>query len=443
MKPLISIIIWTNSTHSVFFRECLLSILAQDYSDFEVVVLDENNGREASKVVEELMLDDPRLNFHKLKERKGPAYALNVGLHRKRGSYVFFMGQHDRLSKDALSRFAKEIKAHPEVEVIYSDRDELVGVQRMNPRLLPGFNVELLRHMNYIGDAVLFSLDGMKKVGLLNERLQSAAIYDLLLRAAEKKLVVRHISRLLYHVRVFGDILSPGRAKEVSQRIYREHMTVAITHLQRIGLKCRVTPDASGEYWRVHYDGSDAVSHRSEYRVVSQPGVAVRNAKIVERMYGILRQKDVGIVGARFEKWGFTIDNCGYIFDSKGLSYPACRNMSIFQKGYMNRAILPQDVSMVDPALFMIDMKVLDKVGGLDRRLSGRAQMLDLCLKVMRVGRRVVFDPAIVARKKRHREEAVGDLENAILCEKWKNVLAEGDVFYNSNLPMGMKNYRF
>ncbi|MBR1628568.1 MAG: glycosyltransferase [Lachnospiraceae bacterium] len=442
MKPRISIIIWANSTNPIFFRECLLSLLKQDFEDFEIVIVDENTGLEASSVATDLAAGDARVNFYQLKDPKGPAYALNIGLHRRRGDFVFFMGQHDRLSEDALSSFIKEIDKYPTADVLYCDRDELVGVQRMNPAFLPGFNVELLRHMNYIGDAAMFSVRALHRIGTLNTQLQSAAIYDLLLRAAEIGAFVRHVPRLLYHVRLFGDVLPSSKARQLSQRVYREHMTVAATHLQRVGMKCRVTPDGSGEYWRIHYDGTDARSHRSEYKVVHEKGVAVRNSRFVERMYGILRQNDVGIVGVRFEKRLFSIDNCGFIFDEKGLVYPACGNQSTLSTGYLNRSILPQDVSMVDSALFMIDLKVLDHIGGFDRRLHGRSQMLDLCLKVQEAGRRVVFDPGIVARKPHQPKEYENDSSTAILYEKWESTLSEGDPFYNRNLPMGLMNYQ-
>ncbi len=446
MNPLISVILWTNATNPAFFAECVQSLLAQDFLDFEVVVLDENPGREAAEVIRRLMVDDKRLSFHKLKEKGGPAYAINVGLHRKKGSYVFFMGQHDRISEDALSLFAKEIRKHPEADIIYCDRDELVGTQRMNPLFLPGFNVELLRHMNYIGDAALFSVRGLKKTGTLNQKLESAAIYDLYLRGAAAKLPVRHIPRLLYHVRVFGDVLPLPKARSIMKRIYREHMAVAGLHLQHAGVRGRIVQDASGEYWRVHYDGTDVTAHKSEYKIVRERNVTVRNSGFTERMYGILRQKDVGIVGARFEKNLFQVDNCGYIFDEKGLVYPACGGLSIFQKGYLNRAILPQDVSMVDGALFMIDAKALERVGGFDRRLSGRAQMFDLCLKIQKAGLRVVFDPGVIAVKKRHTgqsaDETISDEYRALLLEKWGDELKEGDPFYNRNLPMGIFNYQ-
>lgn len=438
----ISIIIWTTATNPTFFRDCLNSIMEQDYRDFEVVIIDENPGRVVHKIASDLFEHDGRLSYHKLKNSRGMSYARNIGLHRKTGNYVYFMGQHDRISEDALSLFVKEIEEYPDVEVIYSDRDELRGFDRTNPSFLPAFNVELLRHMHYIGDNVLFSVEGLKRLGTLKEQLDSAAVYDLLLRAVEKRAYVRHIARLLYHKRILGDVLPSSRAKKIADQIYREHVTAAGAHLHRAGVAGRVTHDRSGEYWRVHYDGSDAGARRREYIVVHESGVAVRNSHFLERMYGILRQKDVGIVGVRYEKRGFLIDNCGYIFDEKGLVYPACGDQSAIGKGYLNRAILPQDVSMVDQALFMIDAKTFERVGGFDRRLTGRALMLDLCLKVRQLGQRIVFDPGVVARKKHEEDVLFDELSTATLYELWGELLAKGDPYYNRNLPMGLQNYR-
>ena len=437
----ISIIIWTKATHAMFFRDCVESILASDYRNFELVILDENQNNQISSIARELFGHDGRLSYHRLKAHKGLSYALNVGLHRKSGNYVYFLGQHDRISPDALSLFVKEIHSHPNVEVIYSDRDELIGINRMNPAFLPDFNVEYLRHTNYIGDSVLFSVAGLKRLGTLKEQLESAAIYDLLLRSIEKKAYVRHIPRLLFHKRIIGDETSSPQNRRQNDQRYREHVTAISAHLHHMKIPGRVTEDRSREYWRVHYDGGDALSHRKEYIVVHERGVEVRNKRFVERMYGIMRQKDVGIVGVRYEKRGFLIDNCGYIFDEKGLVYPACHNQPALSRGYLNRAILPHDVSMVDQALFMIDSKALERVGGFDRRLTGRTLMLDLCLKVRQLGLRVVFDPGVVAKKKTEPDDIFTESSTAALYDTWKDVLINGDPYYNRNLPMGLENY--
>ena len=437
----ISVIIWTKSTNLLFFKDCLTSVAAQDYRNFELVLLDENPGKEVSRIAHEVFPHDGRLQYHRLKAYKGLSYALNVGLHRKNGSHIYFLGQHDRIADNALSLFVKEIKNHPDVEVIYSDRDELIGINRMNPAFLPDFNIELLRHTNYIGDSALFSVSGLRRLGTLKEQLESAAVYDLLLRAVEKRAYVRHIPRLLYHKRIIGDLAMTPQNRRVREKVYREHVTAATAHLHRMGIPATVTEDRSGEYWRIHYDGSDAVSHRKDYIIVRESDVVVRNTHFAERMYGILRQKDVGLVGVRYEKNGFRIDNCGYIFDEKGIVYPACHDQAVLTKGYLNRAILPHDVSMVDSALFMIDAKVFEKIGGFDRRLTGRSLMFDLCLKVRQNHNRVVFDPGVVAKKRTEPDDIFNELSTSALYDTWKDELAGGDPYYNRNLPMGLQNY--
>ena len=97
---------------------------------------------------------------------------------------------------------------------------------------------------------------------------------------------------------------------------------------------------------------------------------------------------------------------------------------------------------MVDQALFMIDAKTFERVGGFDRRLTGRALMLDLCLKVRQLGQRIVFDPGVVARKKHEEDVLFDELSTATLYELWGELLAKGDPYYNRNLPMGLQNYR-
>ena len=423
------------------FRRALESISVQTFRDFEVVIVDNTQGDGVLNIAREIFPHDGRLNYYRLKASKGMPYALNVGLHRRDGTHVMFMGQHDCLSEKALSFYKDEIEAHPGVDIVYSDWDEIVGRQRQNPAFLPDFNVELLRHMNYIGDFAVFSVDALRRIGTVREQLDTAAIYDLLLRGVEKKVTSRDIPRLLYHKRIFGDMVLSPEYRKGSEKTYREHVTVAAAHLHRCGIGGDVTPDKSGEFWKVHYDGSKAKFRTKEYILIKGKGVEVRTSHYLERMYGILKQKDVGLVGARFER-GFQIDNCGYIFDEKGLVYPVCCEMSAFEKGYMNRAVIPWDVSMVDSSLFLLDAQILEKVGGIDKRLTGHAMMLDLCFKIKEAGRRVVIDPVVVARKWRDDDEdMIDETSRKTLCEVWQDVIKKGDPYYNSNLPMGLRNY--
>ncbi len=43
----------------------------------------------------------------------------------------------------------------------------------------------------------------------------------------------------------------------------------------------------------------------------------------LQKMYGHLCRKDVAVVGVRFLKGGFAMENCGFLFDAQGDIYPA------------------------------------------------------------------------------------------------------------------------
>ncbi len=95
---------------------------------------------------------------------------------------------------------------------------------------------------------------------------------------------------------------------------------------------------------------------------------------------------------------------------------------------------------MVDFRYCMIDAKVYRKLGGLDPKLSGRDQMLDFCLRAKKTGYRTIVDPGSLSKVPANRMSS--RVSHEAMLEKWANLLAEGDPYYNPNLPMGLLNYR-
>lgn len=96
---------------------------------------------------------------------------------------------------------------------------------------------------------------------------------------------------------------------------------------------------------------------------------------------------------------------------------------------------------MVDFRYCMIDAKVYRKLGGLDPKLSGRDQMLDFCLRAKKAGYRTIVDPGIIVKSPGKQDES-SQVSHEAMLDKWADLLAEGDPYYNPNLPMGLLNYR-
>ncbi|MBO6214489.1 MAG: glycosyltransferase [Lachnospiraceae bacterium] len=440
MEPLISVIIWTYGTSHVFFKECMDSLAAQNYGSYEILIMDENEDDGIAVMLREFIAQDKRIRYRKLGHGTGMAYALNTGIHHSKGDLIFIMGQHDRLDERMLTLLAEAYNADPMCDVIYTDHDELQGLNRTNPHFKPDFSPELLRHINYIGDFVALRRESIKSLGTFRETLTAAGVYEFLLRTVEKKAVTLHIPKLLYHLRITSNGVGSSEIKKAEKKAYREYMTVAEAHIRRMGLTANVEADKKLRFWKIDYDGSDYRNHHKEYILIREDGVKVISHDAAARMFGILRQPDVGIVGGKVLKRGFRIDNCGYIFDRGGIAYPACHNLGSNAEGYDYRCVIPREVSMVDPGYCMIDARFYRRAGGFDPALTGRDLMLDLCMKARRAGLRVIYDPFTLVKRGDTGEVSSKD-SNELLMRRWGDVIDEGDPYYNKNLPTGLENY--
>jgi glycosyltransferase involved in cell wall biosynthesis len=460
--PKFSVVIRLDQTVEMFFRDCLESLVAQTYEEWELYVLDSNDGDQYGRIVSEFFPGDDRVHYRPVKKDTKLAYALNTGFRfaltdaARLGVgngvedsipwYLFIVQQHDRLASNALQVMAEQVTAAIEQErrpsIIYSDHDELVGVDRMNPHFKTALNREWLRRCNYIGESFAVSVEVARHLGEFQEKLVYASIYDYLLRAMERGETFLHIPALLYHKRIL--VMEDRKAKkQMQEKTLWEHMVAAQASLKRQELAGEVEKAVDDTYWKVKYNGEEALQFQTqkEYLFLHDDSVRPLTRHNAERMYGYLKQKDVAVVGARFLKNGFHVDNCGYIYDTQGQVFPAFYDQKAYRPTYENLGHIPRDVSMVDFGYCMISEKAYRRLHGFDAALTGRDLMLDFCLRARQAGYRIVIDPTIVVR----RTAKVLDSEESSrqhLLEKWGEELLKGDPFYNANLPCDLENYR-
>ena len=101
-----------------FLKECLQSILAQSFTDFEVIV--GNNDSENPLSLMELELNDPRIRIINHKENLGPIKNWNTQLAEARGTYFSWLNDDDRFEVDFLDSLIACHHKFPDIEVSYS-----------------------------------------------------------------------------------------------------------------------------------------------------------------------------------------------------------------------------------------------------------------------------------------------------------------------------------
>ena len=104
-----------------YFRECLESVLTQDFVDYEVVVVNDASPEDLDAVIEEFK-DNPKLRYYKNEKNYGIVHLVdnwNKCLGYAQGEYIINMGDDDLLLPCCLSEYDKLIRQFPDLAVYH------------------------------------------------------------------------------------------------------------------------------------------------------------------------------------------------------------------------------------------------------------------------------------------------------------------------------------
>ena len=100
--PLISVIVPVYNAEKTL-RQCVDSILGQDYMDFELLLIDDGSMDNSPAICDDYAVKDLRVKvFHKL--NGGVSSARNLGLDNALGEWITFVDSDDMVSKDYLNK---------------------------------------------------------------------------------------------------------------------------------------------------------------------------------------------------------------------------------------------------------------------------------------------------------------------------------------------------
>ncbi len=100
--PMVSVIVPVYNIET-YLRECLNSVLAQTYSNVEVILIDDGSTDTSNEICREYCERDERFFLYR-KENGGASSARNYGLNHARGKFVYFLDSDDYLEPEILEK---------------------------------------------------------------------------------------------------------------------------------------------------------------------------------------------------------------------------------------------------------------------------------------------------------------------------------------------------
>jgi GT2 family glycosyltransferase len=189
-----------------------------------------------------------------------------------------------------------------------------------------------------------------------------------------------------------------------------------------------------------------------EYVLLLNNDTSVITPDWIEELLMYAQRKDVGAVGAKLYYEDRTIQHAGVVLGlgahrTAGHSHYRVDHRNL---GYMGRLCYAQNVMAVTGACLMMRKSLYEELGGLDEKFAVALNDVDLCIRAWKAGRVNVFTP--FAELYHYESASRGtdlsganaeryEKESALFRERWKELLAQGDPYYNPNFSLDRSDF--
>lgn len=452
-NPLMSIIVPLYKTPVEYFCAMVDSVLGQTYGNWELVLVnasphDEPLARALARLAAD---DDPRIVVIELDENKGISENTVAGIDVASGDYLSFLDHDDLLAPNALEEYVREIRTHPQADLLYCDEDSVThdGRTCFEARFKPDFNIDLLLTHNYVCHFLTVSAEAYEQVAPYGHDVDGAQDYDLTLKVSEVARDIRHIPKVLYHWRQH-DGSTNGGATAVKPYVVESSINAISRYLGRRGMDARVTPTDYPCVFEVEYpanapaDVSLVVAYDAdeeladflesletqrlrsvcqlieagpsggsyaarvnaavaqatgEYVLIVDGRVRfVSESDCIGALRGAFCREEVGVASAKAMALDGHVLHAGLcVREDASVGYLNQGFVRHMGGGYLGLAECDCSYSAIAPLCFMVRVEDYREAGGLDEEyVDAAAQMIDFSFRLREQGKVVIVRPSAV-----------------------------------------------
>ena len=255
-NPRISLLTPTYNTNEKFLRECIESVLAQVYENWELCIVDDASTDDTTRsIIKEYASIDPRIKYTFSKTNQHIADASNAAAAMATGEFVAFLDHDDLLWPNALFEVVQALNNNKKLDFIYSDEDKITEDRHHHalPFFKPDWNPEFLRSVNYITHFAVVRKKLFDEIGGFKKEYNGAQDWDLFLRITNKTKNIYHVSTILYSWRISET--STADSTDSKPYVVDAQKNALQDDLKRRGLTGKVRQGAYvADYWVIDYD---------------------------------------------------------------------------------------------------------------------------------------------------------------------------------------------
>ena len=204
--PKISVII-PSYNQVEFIEETILSILNQEYTSLELIIMD---GGSTDKSVEVIKKYEDRIAHWVSESDNGQTHAINKGFRVATGDLVCWMNSDDIFLPEAFKQISEAyLKTSGSYEVYFGDKSNIDKAgNTIKTYFYPpfcGWGIKYTTNMNISNQACFWKPSLFEKVGYLDESIQFAMDYEWFLRIYLHGAKFKKINGVLGALRMYDE----------------------------------------------------------------------------------------------------------------------------------------------------------------------------------------------------------------------------------------------
>lgn len=170
--PLVSVIMPVYNTEA-YVGEAIRSVLAQHFTDFELIVVDDGSADGSAQVVRSF--DDPRIRFEQNSSNLGVSRTLNRALELARGTYIARHDSDDVSLPERIGRQVAFLQAHPECGIVgtyattTTPEGKGLSVIEHHPTTDAGIRFAQFFDSAFVSSTVIFKRELLERTGGFDE----------------------------------------------------------------------------------------------------------------------------------------------------------------------------------------------------------------------------------------------------------------------------------
>ena len=104
-------------------KECITSVLNQNFDNFEIIIIDDNSTDKTLDICKNIKKKDNRIKILNNKKNLGVGETRNKGLLKAKGKYVLFIDSDDKMKKKSLLSIWRETSKNEGINFIFCNHD--------------------------------------------------------------------------------------------------------------------------------------------------------------------------------------------------------------------------------------------------------------------------------------------------------------------------------